>query len=62
MGHEPLGRVLALCAGVLSPNVAGAVAGVAYAELRMHPTAPGETGIRIEFEDGSVMWLVAEED
>jgi hypothetical protein len=57
---EKVRGTLRLCADVLSLSWSKS-AQVAYAELRIHPTAPSGVGVHVVFEDGTAMWLVAEE-
>jgi hypothetical protein len=59
---DKIRHLLQLCAHSLSiPFGGGAWAGVKYAEVRVHPDAPGRAGLCVEYEDGTVVWLVAEE-
>jgi hypothetical protein len=59
---EKVRGTLRLCAaalGAFAIDSRGTV--VKYAELRIHPAAPGGVGVHVVFEDGTAMWLVAEE-
>jgi hypothetical protein len=54
--------VMAMATDALGSSAALVFAGVMFAERRYHPTAPGGCAVRLMFEDGTVLWLVAEED
>jgi hypothetical protein len=60
MDQETIRRTLRLCGGALAYG-AGEWAGIKHAELRMRPSAAGGMGIRLEYEDRTVLWLVVVE-
>jgi hypothetical protein len=49
-----------VCANTLE-YVVGKAIGIESADLRIHPTAPGEVGVQVTYRDGTVVWLVAED-
>jgi hypothetical protein len=58
---ERMRATLRLCAaalGAFAIDSRGTV--VKYAELRIHPDAPGGAGVHVEYEDGTTLWLVVE--
>jgi len=60
LNDEQIRQTLGMAVGGI--YFAGKYIGVKHAEVRVHPDAPGQVGVRIEYEDGSMLWLVAEEN
>jgi len=58
--NQKIRDLVRACAGLLDYTGMGRLMGIASAEPRIHPGAPGELGVRVEYADGLVVWLVAE--
>lgn len=62
MSDTELRAAMAVAADALASKAAHFYAGVESAEVRILPGSPGGCAVRMTFQDGQVMWLVAEED